>query len=139
MTQTPKEKKGSVDSITKMYKAIAKYVKDMGGSAIILGGVSLQRTTSKTRYTLCVEIVGKRPTKKNLLHAPQRNNMTRCKTCSEELHVTPDGYEFGHLPPCEACKTCGARMKQKDNVRYCERFGDFPNPCKSKTQVIHEE
>lgn len=49
-----------------MAMAISEYLKAMGGSAVVVGGVSVEEGNLKNKFTLRVGIVGKKPIKKLL-------------------------------------------------------------------------
>lgn len=46
-----------------MYRAIAEYIKEAGGNAIVLGGIEIMKKPGdlKYNYTFCVKITGKSP------------------------------------------------------------------------------
>ena len=49
-----------------MYMAIAKYIKETGGSAVVVGGVSIMKKPGEFRkynYLIIVDITGKCPIK----------------------------------------------------------------------------
>lgn len=56
-------KKPKKETLNLMYKSIAKYIEEAGGTAIVLGGISIMTKTStkKNNYTFCVDITGKCP------------------------------------------------------------------------------
>lgn len=50
------------DTLNDMYKAIAKYIQEAGGTAIVLGGVSITaRGERKFNYTICIDVTGVPP------------------------------------------------------------------------------
>jgi len=49
----------------KMARAIGEYIKAMGGSAVVVGGTSIEQH-EKFKYTLRVDVTGKPPTQRNL-------------------------------------------------------------------------
>lgn len=53
-------KKPSKKTLDEMYRAIAKYIQEAGGSAAVLGGVSIMKFPDdlKYNYTLAVRITG---------------------------------------------------------------------------------
>ena len=52
------------DATDKLYAAVASYIKSRGGSAVVIGGISIIRWPGEQKYnfTLGVGITGKIPT-----------------------------------------------------------------------------
>lgn len=50
-------------TVETMYTAIAEYIKEAGGTAVIVGGVSLSKKADgrKLAYTIHIDITGKLP------------------------------------------------------------------------------
>lgn len=66
ITPEKEEEKQQQEAFDKMAVAIGEYIETMGGSAAVIGGVSIEEGNRKMKYTLRVQIVGAKPTKKNL-------------------------------------------------------------------------
>jgi hypothetical protein len=46
----------------KLYEAVAAYIKELGGSAVVIGGTALvEEGNGKYKYGLMIRIVGKKP------------------------------------------------------------------------------
>lgn len=62
------KKEKEAEAFDVMAKAIIKYVEAMGGTALVVGGVSIGQEPGalKYNYFIQVNITGKKPTKKNL-------------------------------------------------------------------------
>ena len=59
-------KKEIKDNFTPFAKAVAKYIKSMGGSAVVVGGVQIEQEfgSLKYNYFIRIGITGIKPTKK---------------------------------------------------------------------------
>lgn len=53
-------------AFNEMAVAIGKYIKAMGGEAMVVGGIEIEQGLRKFNYTLRIGITGKQPTKGNL-------------------------------------------------------------------------
>jgi hypothetical protein len=62
-TKQRKPKKPSDATTQAMYLAVAKYIKELGGSAAVIGGVSVMKKPEdlKFNYSLVINITGQSP------------------------------------------------------------------------------
>ena len=60
-----KIKKKKIDPYLPLYKALAKYIKSIGGSAVLVGGISIGQEWdwAKYNYFVRIKVTGKIPPK----------------------------------------------------------------------------
>lgn len=69
-----KQRSKKVKAFDKMAYAVAAYVKEMGGTALVLGGTGFIPRDGKFKYTLCIDILGKPPLPITGKSKKKRNN-----------------------------------------------------------------
>lgn len=62
--------------VDRLYRAVENYVKQTGGTILVIGGVEVQEDIGTVRYRIAIRCTGRPPTFTDTLNAPAVEGIT---------------------------------------------------------------